>query len=81
LEGLFSFLLKLIDHVESHVVTENLFAAGDHVVLTGRTQGRVVGSDATFDMPIVHLWTLREPRSSLSSPTSTRPRCSTPLSR
>jgi uncharacterized protein len=60
LEGLFSFLLKLIEHVESHVVTENLFAAGDHVVLTGRSQGRVVGSDATFDMPIVHLWTLRD---------------------
>ncbi len=60
LEGLFSFLLKLIESVESHVVTESLFAAGDHVVLTGRTQGKVVGSGATFDMPLVHVWTLRD---------------------
>jgi ketosteroid isomerase-like protein len=60
IEGLYSFLLKLIESVESHVVTEHLFAAGDHVVLIGRTQGKVVGSGAAFDMPLVHLWTLRD---------------------
>jgi ketosteroid isomerase-like protein len=58
--GLFSFLLKLIEHVESHVVTERLYAAGDHVLLTGRTQGKVLANGARFDVPIVHVWELRD---------------------
>ncbi len=58
--GLFSYLLKLIEHVESQVVTEKLFAAGDHVVLSGRTRGKVLANGAQFDVAIVHLWELRE---------------------
>jgi ketosteroid isomerase-like protein len=58
-QGLFSFLLHLIEHVESQVVTERLFAAGNHVVLSGRTQGKVLANGAPFDVPVVHVWDLR----------------------
>ncbi len=55
----FTFMVKLIEHIESQVTTESLFAAGDHVVQTGRTRGTVLANGATFDVPEVHVWELR----------------------
>ncbi len=40
-DGAFTFFLTLVEHIESQVTTETLFAAGDHVVQTGRTRGTV----------------------------------------
>jgi ketosteroid isomerase-like protein len=59
-DGAFTFFLTLVEHIRSEVTTENLYAAGDHVVQTGRTRGTVVANGATFDVPEVHLWELRD---------------------
>jgi ketosteroid isomerase-like protein len=59
-DGAFTFLLKLVEHLESRVTTESLFAAGNHVVQTGRTRGTVVANGASFDVPEVHVWELRD---------------------
>lgn len=59
-DGAFTFLLTLVEHIESEVTTESLFAAGDHIVQTGRTRGKVVANGATFDVPEVHVWELRD---------------------
>ncbi len=59
-DGAFTFFLTLVEHIESQVTTESLFAAGDHVVQTGRTRGQVLANGASFDVPEVHLWELRD---------------------
>ena len=59
-DGAFTFLLKLVEHIESQVTTESLFAAGDHVVQTGHTRGKVVANGAQFDVAEVHIWELRD---------------------
>jgi ketosteroid isomerase-like protein len=59
-DGAFTFFLTLVEHIESQVTTESLFAAGDHVVQTGRTRGTVVANGAPLDMPEVHVWELRD---------------------
>jgi ketosteroid isomerase-like protein len=58
-DGAFTFFLKLVEHIDSQVTTESLFAAGDHVVQTGRTRGTVVANGASFDVAEVHVWELR----------------------
>jgi uncharacterized protein len=58
-DGVFTFFLSLVEHIESQVTTESLFAAGEHVVQTGRTRGTVRANGASFDIPEVHLWELR----------------------
>ena len=59
-DGAFTFFLTLVEHIQSQVTTENLFAAGDHVVQTGRTRGTVTANGAAFDVPEVHVWKLRD---------------------
>ena len=61
-DGAFTFFLKLVEHIQSQVTTESLFSAGDHVVQTGRTRGTVVANGASFDVPEVHVWELRDGR-------------------
>jgi len=61
-DGAFTFFLTLVEHIDSQVTTENLFAAGDHVVQTGRTRGTVVANGATFDVPEAHVWEVRDGR-------------------
>jgi uncharacterized protein len=56
----FTFFLTLVEHVESRVTIESLFAAGDHVVQTGRTRGTVKANGANFDIPEAHVWELRD---------------------
>jgi uncharacterized protein len=60
IDGAFTFFLTLVEHIESQVTTESLFAAGDHVVQTGRTRGTVRANGASFDIPEVHVWELRD---------------------
>lgn len=59
-DGAFTFLLKLVEHIESQVTIDSLFAAGDHVVQTGRTRGKVVANSATFDVAEAHIWELHD---------------------
>lgn len=60
IDGAFTFFLTLVEHIESQVTTESLFASGDHVVQTGRTRGTVRANGASFDIPEVHVWELRD---------------------
>jgi hypothetical protein len=60
LDGAFTFFLTLVEHIESQVTTDSLFAADDHVVQTGRTRGTVRANGASFDIPEVHVWELRD---------------------
>jgi uncharacterized protein len=61
-DGVFTFFLTLVEHIESQVTTDSLFAAGNHVVQTGRTRGTVRANGASFDVPEVHVWELRDGR-------------------
>jgi uncharacterized protein len=60
IDGAFTFFLKLVEHIDSQVTTESLFAAGDHVVQQGRTRGTARASGASFDVAEVHVWELRD---------------------
>jgi uncharacterized protein len=60
LDGAFTFFVTLVEHIESSVTTESLFAAGDHVVQTGRTRGTVQANGAPFDIPEMHVCELRD---------------------
>ena len=42
------------------VAQDVIFEAGDHVVQRGRTQGTVRATGVAFDIPEVHVWTLRD---------------------
>lgn len=59
-DGLIEFVTKLITTIESKVAQDGLFEAGDHVVQRGRTQGTVRATGVEFDIPEVHVWTLRD---------------------
>ena len=59
-DGAFTFFLTLVEHIDSQVTTESMFAAGDHVVQTGRTRGTVRANGASFDVREVHVWELRD---------------------
>lgn len=54
------FFGKLGGHITSTPVFEGFIDAGDHVVAIGRTQGTVNATDRPFDLPIAHVWELRD---------------------
>jgi ketosteroid isomerase-like protein/predicted ester cyclase len=59
-EGAGEFFAKLPqNYAELRVEPERLIDAGDTVVATGRHRGRTVTGNA-FDVPWVHIWTLRD---------------------
>jgi ketosteroid isomerase-like protein len=37
-----------------------MFEAGDRVIQSGRSRGTVLATGAEFDVPEVHVWTLRD---------------------
>jgi uncharacterized protein len=62
LDGVATFGLLLGGAINSVVTSNELFEAGDRVIQYGRSRGTVLSSGATFDMPEVHVWTLRDGR-------------------
>lgn len=58
-DGALTFFGRLIENIESAVETQDLYAAGDHVVQRGRTRGTVIANGAEFDVAETHLWELR----------------------
>jgi ketosteroid isomerase-like protein len=54
------FFRNLTQHIHSTLVFERYLDSGDHVVAIGRTQGTVAATGHPFDVPIMHLWRLRE---------------------
>lgn len=59
-EGAATFFTNLMTAITSTVTLERCVDAGDHVVAIGRSHGTVNGSGAPFDVPIAHVWTLRD---------------------
>lgn len=49
-------------HVDALFEVERLVPAGDRVVSIGRSRGTVRSGGAAFDVPAVHVWTLRDGR-------------------
>jgi ketosteroid isomerase-like protein len=59
LDGVATFALALGGTIDSTVTVGALFEAGDRVIQYGRTRGTVLATGAEFDIPEVHVWTLR----------------------
>lgn len=60
LDGVVTFGVLLGGTIDSVVTIDELFEAGDRVIQYGRSRGTVLSNSATFDMPEVHVWTLRD---------------------
>ena len=59
-EGFGNFALALMGTIDSAVTIEALFTADDEVIQFGRTRGAVLANGASFDIPEVHRWTIRD---------------------
>jgi uncharacterized protein len=58
--GLQQFAVRLTQHVDSIMTPESFVDAGDQVVAIVRTRGIARATGLSFDVPAVHVWTLRE---------------------
>jgi ketosteroid isomerase-like protein len=59
-DGFAHFGLTLTGAIESAVTIDAMFEADGDVVQCGRTKGTVKANGATFDIPEVHRWTIRD---------------------
>lgn len=59
LDGVATFALALGGATDSTLTVGALFEAGDRVVQYGRTHGTALATGTEFDIPEVHVWTLR----------------------
>ena len=59
LHGVATFGATLGGTVHSVITTDALFEAGDRVIQTGRSRGNVLSTSVEFDVPEVHVWTIR----------------------
>jgi ketosteroid isomerase-like protein len=57
--GAASFFQKLAATLDATITAEDFFEAGNTVVATARTRGRVRSNDVRFDLRSVHVWTIR----------------------
>jgi ketosteroid isomerase-like protein len=55
-----AFFGKLVRTITSAVTFERFIDAGDHVVAIGRTRGTVNATGKGFDVPVAHVWTVRD---------------------
>ena len=60
LDGVATFGALLGGTIHSVVTTDEVFEAGARVIQHGRSRGTVLANGATFDMPEVHVWTVRD---------------------
>ena len=54
------FFGKVMSFIDSEVAVERILDAGDYVVMTGRTVGTSKATRRKFDVPLVHLWRVKE---------------------
>jgi ketosteroid isomerase-like protein len=59
-DGVREFLDKLNEHLDSRLEIEGLIDAGEQVVGVGKTVGKACATGLEFDVPVVHVWTVRE---------------------
>lgn len=58
-DGVLQFFAKLTQSVNSTLALERFIDAGEHVVAIGRTQGNVTSGDSRYDVPIAHVWAIK----------------------
>jgi hypothetical protein len=54
------FFTKLNEQTEGEPEPAEFISAGDEVVAVGRLRGRVRATGKSYDLAIVHLWSIRE---------------------
>jgi uncharacterized protein len=59
-DGLTAFGLALVGAIDSAATVESLFEADGQVIQCGRTKGTVRANGNAFDIPEVHVWTLKD---------------------
>ncbi len=59
-EGFATFGMVLTSTIDSAVTTEEMFMADGDVFQVGHTRGTVTANGASFDIPEVHRWTIRD---------------------
>lgn len=55
-----AFMERLTGAIDTRIVGEQLFEAGDRVVSIGRTKGHARRSGVEFELPAVHVYTIRD---------------------
>jgi hypothetical protein len=58
--GLQLFFERLTGAIDTQIVGETLFEAGDQVVSIGRTRGMARATHARFELPAVHVYTVKD---------------------
>jgi ketosteroid isomerase-like protein len=59
-DGVAAFALSLVGTTDSAVTVASLFEADGQVIQCGRTRGTVRANGNAFDVPEVHVWTVRD---------------------
>lgn len=59
-EGVKDFFARLVGRIDSTLALDRFIDAGDHVVALGRTRGVVRGSQSRYDVPVAHVWAVRD---------------------
>jgi ketosteroid isomerase-like protein len=59
-DGVATFAVALVGAIDSVVTIEALFEADGQVIQCGRTKGTVRANGNAFDIPEVHVWTLKD---------------------
>jgi ketosteroid isomerase-like protein len=59
-EGVADFFLRLVGTIDSQVIPETIFAAGQTVIQHGRTRGTVRETGAAFDIPECHVFRIED---------------------
>jgi ketosteroid isomerase-like protein len=59
-EGAREFFGRVLGAIDSTVTVERFIDAGDRVAAAGRTRGRTRAGEVAFDLPAVHVWTVRD---------------------
>ena|SRR5438270_2583686 len=68
LGGLKEFFGKLLENLDSKVEFSQWIESGESVVAVGRSHGKVNANGNEFDIPIVHVWHLRDGKAVLFEP-------------
>ena len=61
-DGFLTFAATLTGTIDSAVTIHAIFEADGEVIQVGRTAGTVQANGASFDIPEVHRWTVRDGR-------------------
>ncbi len=59
-DGVSTFAFALMESSDSAVIVESLFEADGRVIQCGRSRGTVRANGKVFDVPEVHIWTVKD---------------------